>query len=325
HRRFQSLGEAHAVEPLDDAFAVGLGVFPARFSGGCRVDERIVHDNRRRFRREHAAVGEELAQPDRHVGACEERAQRLLRNVRQRAVGNGADLGVWIVEQQDQDPELLVGARREGALGRQQSDVARHLAAFEEVEEWRRRAHRAATKLPAFAGVTRVVTTSPVRPIGRASAPFTVSTTADPSPAVSTSSRWISSVRASPGCSSPSIAFCPSTVAEIQHARFTLRPTTTRSAGADATSVTLGSAAAGCVVGVDSGAGVADVGAGGTRAGGGATGNAAGCCSRAAGARGDGSTTAGCLTGAVETRRPTVLKYRTTPASGTLSRIKRRN
>ena len=42
---------------------------------------------------------------------------------------------IAIVEQQHEDRELLVGARRERALRRQQADVARHLAALEEIEQ----------------------------------------------------------------------------------------------------------------------------------------------------------------------------------------------
>ena len=68
-------------------------------------------------------------------GPREERAQRLERQRVQRHAGGAADLRIGIVRQQDEERELLLRARRERALRRQQADVARHLAAAEEVDQ----------------------------------------------------------------------------------------------------------------------------------------------------------------------------------------------
>jgi hypothetical protein len=77
------------------------------------------------------------------VGAAEKRFQRCDRDLVQRLLGGGADFGVGILEQHDEDGELLVRARRQQALRGFHADVALDLAALEEIEERSGAAHRA--------------------------------------------------------------------------------------------------------------------------------------------------------------------------------------
>ena len=93
----------------------------------------------------HAAVAEELTQPDRHVGPREKRLQRLDGDAVQGRIGHLPDFRIGILEQQDENLELLVRARRQRALRRQQPDVARHFASLEEIEDRGGFAHRFAT------------------------------------------------------------------------------------------------------------------------------------------------------------------------------------
>jgi hypothetical protein len=51
----------------------------------------------------------------------------------QRVVGRLTDFRVGIIQQQDEDVQLLAGARRQSALRRQHSHIARRFAASEEI------------------------------------------------------------------------------------------------------------------------------------------------------------------------------------------------
>ena len=104
------------------------------------VDQRILRRGRfhvelRDLVRKHSTIGEEFAQSDRHVGPGEKRLERLLGNPVQSVVGRLADLGVAVLEQQHQDGELLVCARCERALRREEADIALDLASLEGIEK----------------------------------------------------------------------------------------------------------------------------------------------------------------------------------------------
>src|SRR5207245_4612274 len=111
------------------------GVLVLVFIRGERVvvfglDERLLAVERRVSRRKDATIGEELADADRDVGPAEKPRQHIRWNAVQRRVRGGANLGIGIVEQQDQDRQLIVGAYAQAALRRQQPHVARGLAAL---------------------------------------------------------------------------------------------------------------------------------------------------------------------------------------------------
>ena len=111
------------------------------------VDEWRIHVDLDRgdLGRKNAAVAEELTQPDRYVGSREKRLQRLDGNAVQRRIGHLPDVRIGVFEQQDENLELLVRARRQHALRRQQPDVTRHFAAPEKVENRGRFTHWVAT------------------------------------------------------------------------------------------------------------------------------------------------------------------------------------
>src|SRR5262249_42110765 len=137
---------------------------------------------------EDSAVAEELPQLERRIRAAEERRERLVGDPRQRLLGDVADLPVGILDEQRQDGDLLVGARRQRPLGGLHAHVPRHVAALEEIQERSRTDHRGRNSLKLL-GVTRVVTTWPALPSGLAADPFSVIEIAEASPAVSTISR----------------------------------------------------------------------------------------------------------------------------------------
>jgi len=113
------------------------------------VEQRLLGgDHRadvRHLVRKEAAVAEKLAQPERRVRAREERFDRLFRNLIQRLLGRGANLRVGIFQQQHEDLQLFVRARRERAERGLHAHVAGDLAPFEEVQQWSGRAHRFCT------------------------------------------------------------------------------------------------------------------------------------------------------------------------------------
>src|SRR5262249_54043329 len=82
-----------------------------------------------------AAVGEELAQPDRHVWTCQKRGERPDGNVVERLVRRLPDLRIGILEEMHANRELFVGARREPALCGQQSHVTCDFSALEELQQ----------------------------------------------------------------------------------------------------------------------------------------------------------------------------------------------
>src|SRR5262249_43358468 len=147
------------------------------------------------------------------------RPQGRFRNPRQRRFRSRADLGVLILEKQDENGQLLVGARGQRALSGLHPHVAGDLAALEEIQERSGPDHRADRKVLKLVSVMRAVTTSPFRPSGLASAPFSVSPIAPASPTVSTSSRRVSIDIRSPAGSRRSIDRLPSTVAVTQQGR----------------------------------------------------------------------------------------------------------
>ena len=136
----QPLGEAHFLQPLLRGRAIVAIVAEQRvvFAAG-RLQQRLLDvdldlDIGHLIRKD-PAIAEELAEPDRHVRAREECFQRLFRNSRQRLVGGPADLLIRILEQQHQNRELLVRARRERAERRLHADVALDFAALEKIEK----------------------------------------------------------------------------------------------------------------------------------------------------------------------------------------------
>ena len=140
HRGLQALRKVHRRELLRARQADPSSVVSS--VGG--VDQRIVEVDldRRDLGRKDAAVAEELAQVDRHVRAREELLERLDRNLVEGLVGGLADLAIRILEQQHENRELLVRARRQRALRRLQAHVALDLAALEEIQQRRRDHHR---------------------------------------------------------------------------------------------------------------------------------------------------------------------------------------
>ena len=65
-----------------------------------------------------------------------------MRNAAQRLFRGVADLPVGILDEQREDGDLLVGARRQRALRRLEAHVALDLAALEKLEERGRADHR---------------------------------------------------------------------------------------------------------------------------------------------------------------------------------------
>ena len=149
HRRLETLRKIHRHQRLHARLArlvvVEVLVHRAHRIG---VDQRLVHlaleIDRRHLVREHSPVGEELPQVDRHVAPREEGPQRRFRNLVQRLVGGGADLGIAILDQQHEDRQLLVRARRQRAGRRLHAHVAIDLAPFEQIEQRRRATHQRA-------------------------------------------------------------------------------------------------------------------------------------------------------------------------------------
>ncbi len=58
-----------------------------------------------------------------------------------------ANLAIRIIQEENQNRQLLVSARRDRAGGREQSDLSRHFASFEKIQKRRGRAHGFVTKV----------------------------------------------------------------------------------------------------------------------------------------------------------------------------------
>ena len=114
------LGASRDLLSLQSAAARRLGV------AGLGVDERLVHLDRRNDPRKYAAVGEEFTGFNGHVGPGQKPLERFLGD--QGLIGRGADLGIGIVEQQDENGELFVRAGRQRALRREHPHVTRRFA-----------------------------------------------------------------------------------------------------------------------------------------------------------------------------------------------------
>ena len=99
-----------------------------------------------------ASRREELAHLIRHVRAREERLQGLHRQRVERGVGACRDRCIGIVGEEDEQRELLVRARREGAFRGHQPDVARHFAPAEEINQRRAVAGLHEERLPDVLG-----------------------------------------------------------------------------------------------------------------------------------------------------------------------------
>src|SRR5712691_750123 len=108
-------------------------------------------------------------------------------------------MGVAVVEQEHEDAELFVRARRQSTLGGQQPHVTVDFAPFEEIEK-RGDGHLADRYSLKFIRSSRAVTPFPGGPRGLAAAPLSVIVSAEASSTVNMSSRCTAIVCRSPAC-----------------------------------------------------------------------------------------------------------------------------